>query len=59
MDPIQSQLLLIYSERFGILLAENMDEVGIPLTVQTDNICKHEKIKFQSLIFIKQYSNCS
>lgn len=40
MDPIQSQLLLITSERFGLLLAENMNEVGVPLTVQADNICK-------------------
>ena len=37
---MQSQLLLINSERFGLLLAENMNEVGMSLTIQTDNICK-------------------
>lgn len=40
MDPIQSQLLLINSERFGLVLAENMNEVGSPAKIKSDNICK-------------------
>ena len=39
-DPKQSQLLLLNSERFGLLLAENMNKIGMPLTIQADNICK-------------------
>ena len=40
MDPEQSQMLLLNSERFGFLLADSLNKVGSPLTVQSDNICK-------------------
>lgn len=39
MDSNQSQVLLMSSERFGILLAENLEEVGTPqIVVEAENI---------------------
>lgn len=40
MKPGQSQLLLNVSERFGLLLAENLDKVSNPVVV-LDNIGKY------------------
>ena len=38
MDPVQSQRVLMLSERFGFLLAENLDEVGSSKLVNSENI---------------------
>jgi len=38
-DPAQSQRLLLLSENFGLLLAENLDEVGFSKQWDSENIC--------------------
>ena len=53
MDPVQSQLLLINSERFGLLLAENLNDVGMSLKIQSENICKSLKFNFYAVINIQ------
>ena len=39
-DQYQSQILLNNSERFGLLLAENIETVGSNRTVESENIGK-------------------
>ena len=40
MNPGQSQIFLNITERFGLLLAENLDKVSKPL-LTSDNIGRH------------------
>ena len=37
-DHNQSQILLKSSEKFGLLLAVNLDEVGSSVTIESENI---------------------
>ena len=38
MESNQSQVLLFNAERFGVVLAENLEEVGVPQTFEAENI---------------------
>lgn len=40
MDHFQSQILLMSSEKFGLLLAENLGKSGLVKTIKSENICK-------------------
>ena len=40
-NPGQSQMLLKNSERFALLLAENLEAVGLSQTIELENISKN------------------
>ena len=58
-DPVQSQRLLLLSEKFGFLLAENLDEVGSSTKVDSENICTYElfSIIYNIHVFLNRYFN--
>lgn len=41
-DHNQSQILLKSSEKFGLLLAENLNKTGSSVTIESENIGKTE-----------------
>jgi len=57
MDRNQSQMLLMTSERFGILLAESLDVGSPPLIVPSENIGMHlTPSNIIQIVFFKVFS---